>query len=131
MAAVDEHGELDARGPPELQQRIDGSANRPPRIEHVVHEHDRLALEGERDARRPDHGLATRRPPAVAHVHVVAMEGDVERAELELRPAPLRDQAPQARGERDAASLDTDERDLRETVPVRPGRALDELMGDA
>ena len=70
-------------------------------------------------------------PAAVAHVHVVAMEGDVERAELELRPAPLGDQAPQARGERDAARLDADERDLLETVPVRPGRALDELVGDA
>ena len=117
MAAVDEHGELDARRPPELQQRVDGSANRPPRVEHVVHEHDRLALERERDARRPDDRLATRGPAAVAHVDVVAMEGDVERAELELRPAPLGDQTAQARGERDAASLDADERDLLETVP--------------
>ena len=67
---------------------------------------------------------------AVAHVHVVAVEGDVERADGELRPAALRDEPAQPRRERRAARLDPDERDTTEPVSGL-AVALDDLVRDA
>ena len=68
-------------------------------------------------------GAAAASPPP--HVQVVAVEGDVERAERELTAGELGDQAPQPLGERDAARVDADERD-----GVEIGIALDDLVGD-
>ena len=70
-------------------------------------------------------GLPSGRPPPVAHVDVVAVERDVERAEGELEPAALGDERAEAGGERDAARLDADERDAAEILVP-----LDELVRD-
>ncbi len=63
---------------------------------------------------------------ASAHVDVVAVEGDVDGAELRRLAGALLDQSRQSLRERDAARLDADERDLVE-LRVR----LDDLVGDA
>ena len=54
------------------------------------------------------------------------MEGDVERAEVDLDAAELLDQPAEALRERDAARVDADERDR-----VEVGVRLDDLVGDA
>ncbi len=53
------------------------------------------------------------------------MEGDVDRAELDLLPAPLLDQRREPLGERDAARVDADQGDAAEVVV-----ALDDLVRD-
>jgi hypothetical protein len=63
---------------------------------------------------------------ASAHEHVVAVEGDVELAEGDLRAAQLLDALPQPLREWDAARVDADERDAREV-----GVPLDDLVRDA
>ena len=62
---------------------------------------------------------------AGATSHVVSMEGDVDRPELELDPAPLRDERAEPAGERDTTRVDADEHDLVEVVVV-----LDDLVCD-
>src|SRR5919198_5017572 len=52
VAAVDEDGELDAVRPAVVEQRLDRGADRPPRVEDVVDEHDGLPLEREVERRR-------------------------------------------------------------------------------
>ena len=56
---------------------------------------------------------------------VVAVEGDVDGAELDLIPAPLLDQAGQPLGDRDAAGVNPDQREPAEVVV-----ALDDLVRD-
>ena len=60
-----------------------------------------------------------------AHLDVVTVEGDVDRAEPDLTAGELGDQVPEALRERDASSVDADERDSLEV-----GVALDDLVGD-
>ena len=117
VAAVDEHGELHARRPPELEQRVDRGADRPARVQDVVDEDDRHPLDRERDARGAHDRLAPRRAPSVADVDVVTMERDVERADGELEAAPLLDEASKPRRERRTARLDADECDARRARP--------------
>ena len=57
---------------------------------------------------------------------VVAVEGDVDGAELDLLPAPLLDQRGEPLGDRDAAGVDADQREPAEVVV-----ALDDLVRDA
>ena len=52
---------------------------------------------------------------AAADVDVVAVEGDVERAEVDVLAGELLDQPPQALGEGHPAGVDADERDLVES----------------
>jgi hypothetical protein len=63
---------------------------------------------------------------AAPDLDVVAVEGDVDSAELGRFAGALVDEAAQALRERDAAGLDPDERNLRQ-VAVR----LDDLVRDA
>ena len=70
-----------------------------------------------------------------AHVHVVAVKGDVELAEVELLAGALLDEPPEALGDRDAARVDADQGDAVEVdVPLDdlvrdPGqRALDRVL---
>ena len=63
------------------------------------------------------------RPPRPG---VVAVEGDVDRAERDLFPAPLLDEGGEPLGERDAARVDPDERQCAEVVVP-----LDDLVRDA
>src|SRR3990172_11996895 len=66
------------------------------------------------------------RRPAVADVDVVAVEGDVDGAEIALDAAALGDEPPQPLGERCAARVDANERKRLELVV-----ALDQLVRDA
>ena len=125
MAAVGEHGELDARGPAVLEQRVDRGADRAAGVEDVVDEDHGAALELEVELRVADDRLAAARRLAVADVDVVAVEGDVELAEVELEAGALGDQAAEPLGERHAARVDADERDGVEVVV-----ALDDLVRD-
>ena len=120
MAAVDEDGELDARRAAALEERLDRGADRAARIEDVVDEDARLSAQVEVELGRVDDGLAA------AGAGVVAMEGDVDRAERDLLPAPLLDQGGQPLGERDAARMDSDERERAQVVV-----SLDDLVRDA
>ena len=70
-------------------------------------------------------GCGAARRLAAADVHVVAVEGDVELAEVELELGALLDQAAQAVRERHAACVDPDERDRVELLV-----ALDDLVRD-
>ena len=125
VAAVGEHGELDARRAAVLEQRVDRGADRAAGVEDVVDEDHRAALELEVELRVADDRLPPARRLAVADVDVVAVEGDVELAEVELEPGALVDQPAQALRERDAAGVDADERDGVEVLV-----ALDDLVRD-
>src|SRR5947208_10711885 len=54
VAAVDEHGELDALGPSVVEERLDRGPDRAARVEDVVDEDDGLALEREVERGRAD-----------------------------------------------------------------------------
>jgi hypothetical protein len=62
---------------------------------------------------------------AAAHGDVVAVEGDVDGAEVRRLVGALLDQSAQALRERYAARVDADERDV-----VELGVRLDDLVGD-
>ena len=66
-----------ARGPPEVEHRVHRRAHRAAREHHVVDQHHALPVDRERHARRPRHR------PHAARDHVVAVEGDVERADAD------------------------------------------------
>ena len=126
VAAVGEHGELHALGPAVLEQRVDRGADRAAGVEDVVDEDHRAALELEVELRVADERLRAARRLAGADVHVVAVEGDVELAELELVARALLDQPAEPLRERHAARVDADERDRAEVLVP-----LDDLVGDA
>src|SRR5262249_22163528 len=125
VAAVDEHRELDARGAAVVEERLDRCADRAPRVEDVVDEDDGAAVEREVELRLADERLGVQRSFAAAHLHVVAIEGDVDGAELGRLAGALSDQPCKALRERDAACLDADECDA-----VELGIALDDLVRD-
>src|SRR5205085_555767 len=83
------------------------------------------ALERELEPGRRDDRLRVQRGLAAAHLDVVAVEGDVDGAELDLDARELGDQPAQALRERDAARVDADERE-----PLEVGVALDQLVRD-
>src|SRR5262245_1139698 len=125
MASVGECGELDACGTAVVEERLDRRADRAPGIEDVVDADAGLALEGEVEAGRADERLRVQRRLAASYPDVVAIEGDVDRAEGDLRPGELLDQTAETVRERHAAGVDADQRDV-----VEPGVALDDLVGD-
>ena len=71
-------------------------------------------------------GCGAARRLARAHVHVVAVEGDVDLAEGELLARALLDEPAEALRDRHAARVDADERDRVEVLV-----ALDDLVRDA
>ena len=71
-------------------------------------------------------GWACERRGSSTDADVVAVEGDVDRSECDLRTGELLDQPPEALGDRYAPRLDADEGDA---VEIRV--ALDDLMRDA
>jgi hypothetical protein len=125
MAAVGEHGQLHALGTAVAEQRVDGRADRAARVEDVVDEHHGHALEREVERGRANERLWVPGRLAAAHVDVVAVKGDVELAEGDLRAAQLLDPPPQPLRERHAAGVDPDEGDLGEV-----GVALHDLVRD-
>src|SRR5436309_15938335 len=79
MTPVDEDRELDRLRPPEVDERVHGGADGPAGEEHVVHEEDALAPDGERDVRPVDHRILN------APVEIVAIECDVDDTERDGR----------------------------------------------
>ena len=126
VAAVGDDGELDAVGAAVVEERLDRGADRAAGVEDVVDEDAGAALEREVELRRADERLRVERRLAAAHLDVVAVEGDVDGAEVDLDAAELLDQPAQPLRERDAARVDADERDR-----VEVGVRLDDLVGDA
>ena len=126
VATVDEDGELHPRGAPVLEQGVDRGADRAAGEEDVVDEHDRLALEREVELGAADDRLRVERRPAAADEHVVAVERDVDGADVDLHARALGDERPQPVGKRHAAGVDADERQR-----VEVGVALDQLVRDS
>ena len=93
MAAVHEHGQLDARGPAEVDELVEGAAHGAAGVEDVVHQHHRAAVDGERDLGALGDGLGG------DGREVVAVEADVEGAHGRRGPAGLRDGPGQAPGQ--------------------------------
>ena len=120
MAAVGEHGELDARGPPVAEQRLDGGADGAAGVEDVVDDDDGALVDREVDVRGVDDGLLR------AAGQVVAVKGDVEVAERHVGVEQVGDEAPEPRGEDRPATMDPDDRE-----PVGLSVLLDDLVRDA
>src|SRR5205823_3820677 len=100
--------------------------DRPAGVEDVVDEDARPSLEREVEPSGADERLRVQRRLAAAHLDVVAVERDVQGAEVDLDAREVLDQAAQALRERNSARVDADERD-----PLEIGVALDDLVGDA
>src|SRR5262249_49438853 len=120
MAPVDEHGQADRLRPPEVDQRVHRRPDRATGVEDVVDEDDGGSIEGERQIRALHARLAGHER------EVVAVEGDVERADGDRGHLVLRDRGGDPAGERHAAALDADEGE-----PGGSRLLLDDLVGDA
>jgi hypothetical protein len=137
VAAVGEYGQLDALWPAVAEKRVDRRADRAAGVEDVVDEHDGHPFEREVEAGRADERLRVPRRLAAADVDVVAMEGDVELPERDLRAGELLDALAQPLRERDTARVDADEGDAPEVgVPLddlvrEPGQRLRDRVGVA
>ena len=118
VPAVDHHRQLHRAGSSELGQRVEGGAHRAAGEEDVVDEHDRLAGEVDRHLGRPER---LHRPQP----DVVAVEGDVERADRHRDALDLLDGRRQALGDRQTPGVEADEEDVAGAVV-----ALDDLVGD-
>src|SRR6185436_1524174 len=76
VSAVDEHDELNGPRAPEVDQRVQRGANRPPGVEHIVNEQNHPVVDVEGNVGAADQRL---RADGLAH-QVVAIQRDVERA---------------------------------------------------
>ena len=83
MSSIDEDSELHPRRPAVLEQGVDGGADGAAGEEHVVDEHDRLPFEREVELGSPDDRLWMKGRAAAANEHVVPVEGDVDRTDLD------------------------------------------------
>ena len=72
VPAIDHHRQLDPRGPPVVEHRIDRRPYRPARVEHVVHDHDRAVVDRELEVG----GVDDRRTRP--YREVIAIERDVQ-----------------------------------------------------
>src|SRR6185503_11125541 len=91
-APVDHDGQLDER-------RADGTAG----VEHVVHDHDVLAVDVHRNAGGTDHRTGTH------GLQIIAVQRDVERALGDGGLLAIGDQRDDAGGELHATALDADD----------------------
>src|SRR5262245_53894210 len=105
MAAVDEHGELDALRPAKVDERVQGSADRAAGIDDIVYEHDALAG----DIRHVAGGNLHR---DAAGREVVAVEADVEHAYGNRLALNLLDSGGEALGQGHATRPHTDEHEV-------------------
>ena len=120
MAAIDEHGELDAVGASEGKQCINRRARRPSRHQDVIDENDRAALEfaGKlRDLQRRDF---------FSQANVVAVHRRIHDAEFEPHLLDLPDESDQPLCDFDSARRDACERDF-----FQVGICLDDLVRHA
>src|SRR5205085_9431409 len=102
MASVDDHGELNARRPAVVEERLDRRADRAPGVEDVVDEYDGPPAEREVELGRVHERLRGERCLAPAHGDSVAVEGDVDGADGGRDAGALLDQAREPLRERDA-----------------------------
>ena len=111
VAPVDQHRELDAARPAEVEERVDGRADGAPGVEHVVDEHDGGVVEAERQLGAAHLGLLAggQHPRFAAHGHVVAVEADVQCAQRHVATAELGQQVAQPLGQHGAARVDADD----------------------
>ena len=109
-AAVDQHAEEYAAGPAEVGALVERRAHRAARVEHVVHDDDRAAVEVGK------HRLAHHRPGADG-LQVVAIESDVELAGGDAGAFGLIDQALEPVGQLHAAALDADQHEVLGATP--------------
>jgi hypothetical protein len=119
MAAVGEHRELDARRAAVVEEGLDRGADRAPREEDVVDDHDRRPVDREVEVGRVD------RRRLGAATEIVAVERDVELAERDLGLEQVPQQPAQAPGEHRAAAVDPDDRHA-----IVVGVLLDDLVSD-
>ena len=126
MAAVDQHGQLNSLGAPVVEQGLDRGPNRPSRIEDVVHQDAGLSFEWEVERCRPHDRLWMERRLAAPHLHVVAVEGDIDNPKINDVTGALGNERAQSLGDRGAAGLNAYEREALEIVGL-----LDQLMRDA
>ena len=120
MAAVDEDRELHGAGPADVAERVERGADGAAGEEHVVDEDDQPAV----DAVAGDLGAGQR--AGGPHAQVVAVHGDVERADRDLAAGDLFELVGQPAGEEDAAGRDAEEHHV-----VGALGAFDDLVGDA
>ena len=113
-AAIHEDGELDALGASEIEQLVDGRADAAPRIQDVVDEDDRRAVDVERKRRTARVGLQAGRRVIVAVIR------DVDEAHGMPTGQPLRE----ALGDPGTARINSDERGIGRNGALH---ALDEL----
>ena len=119
VAAVDQDRELHRAWAAELGERVERGADGAAGEEHVVDQHHDPPADVDGDL-----GGAERRDRAEADV--VAVEGDVERADRDLTAFELLDGGGQAAGDRGPAGVEADEDEVVGAVV-----ALDDLVGDA
>ena len=112
VAAVGQDGELHLRRAPVVEQRLDRGADGAARVEDVVDDDDRPAV----DAEVQPAGVHDRRLGARADV--VAVEGDVELAQRDVVLEQIAQQALQALGEDRPATVDAHEGDAVSGIVV-------------
>ena len=118
MAAVHQHGQLDDGWAAVVHERIQRTADGAARIEHVVHQHDVLAVQIERKVRDVDFRIEGDR-------RVVAIERDVQGPHGNLDPFYLLDALGQPMGQHIAARDDAHQGKV-----IRAVVALQDLMRD-
>jgi hypothetical protein len=117
VTLVHQHGEADGLRPAEVDERIHRRADGPARVQHVVDEDDRPAIDARRQRGALDDWLLG------DHRQVVAVERDVERPDRDVDRFVLGDRGRDAMRQRDATSLDPDEQQA-----LGPGLLLDDLV---
>ena len=119
VAAVDQHGELDGLGPAEVVEGVERGADRAAGEQHVVDQHDDLAVDVVGD-------LGVLERAGGLEAQVVAVHRDVERAGGDLAALDLGHALGDAAGEMHSARRDA-EQDETGGVAI----ALEDLVGDA
>jgi murein DD-endopeptidase MepM/ murein hydrolase activator NlpD len=119
MAPVDQHRETDRSRAPVVDERVHRRANRPAREEDVVDQHHYAVVDGERYLGLADDGCVA--DPR----QVVAIEGDVDRAEWDLDALIRADGIADPCSQSVAARADADDREKSEIAI-----ALDDLVRD-
>ena len=119
VATVDEHGQLDASRPAEVDQLVERRPYGASREEHVVDHDHRAAVDGEHDV-----GALRDRLRGEAR-EIVTVERDVQRAHRRFVSGGLADELRQPARERHATAADAHQRE-----PPGVRMALDDLVRD-
>src|SRR5262249_27221146 len=105
VAAVDEHGKLNALGSAKIVQRIERRAGGSASEEHIIHEHERLVS----DVERNDGGMDVRRGLLM---EIIAVHGNIQTAAWHRVLPDLAEHAGQSLRQIDAAALHSHEYNL-------------------